>query len=427
MATTMSGNLPVQKWAASPKIALGPWGAEPQLPAEATVLRASLRRFASEIMRPIGRDLDRLTAAEVVKPSSRFFECHRCFSELGITMDRLSQMGAQQRGLMLPILFEELGWGDAGLATSIGARLLPHYMAVKLGNRFIRETYSEELLGCWAITEPDHGSDCLDPGQALQHPLGTYGQPACAAKITDDQVIINGQKAAWVSNGSVGELCLLFCSAEGPNGPDPMRGICVVVPMDTPGVTRGTPLEKMGQRALPQGAIFFNNVCVSTEHLLATPDNYQRVVYAIHSDVNVFMGAIFTGVARAAYDLALDYAHKRKQGGVPIIRHQDITKRLFNMLRKTEMASALTRRVAMFNALEPVPVIQAAIMAKVAATENSLEVASDALQIFGGHGLSSGQPIEKIFRDARASLIEDGCNHFLSLKGGIQLIDEARL
>ncbi|WNM31724.1 acyl-CoA dehydrogenase [Streptomyces sp. Li-HN-5-11] len=427
MTTAVLGNLPVQEWASSPRTALGPWGAEPPLPAEVTGLRATLRRFATEVMRPIGQELDRLSAAEVADPKSRLFEFHRRYSELGINMEALGRMGAEERGLLFPILFEELGWGDAGLAISIGARILPHYMAAKMGNRFILETYSEDLLGCWAITEPDHGSDSLDPGQVLQHPLGSYGRPGCVARIDDGHVIINGQKAAWVSNGAIGELCILFCAAEGPDGPDPKRGVCVVVPMDATGVTRGKPLEKLGQRALPQGEIFFDNVRVSTDHLLAGPDDFQRAVYAIHADANVLMGAVFTGVARAAYDLALDYAHERKQGGVPIIRHQDVAKRLFHMLRKTELSSALTRRVAMFNTLEPVPALQAAMLAKVTATEHSLEVASEALQIFGGNGLTHEYPIEKIFRDARTSLIEDGCNHVLALKGGAQLIDESRL
>lgn len=427
MTTATIGNLPVQEWPASPKTKLGPWGAEPALPPEVTEMRSTLRRFATEVMRPIGQELDRLPADNVADPSSKLYEFHRRFSELGITMEVLGQMSAEERGLLFPIMFEELGWGDAGLAISVGARILPFFMAARMGNQFILENYSESLLGCWAITEPDHGSDSLDPNQMLQHPLGSYGRPACVARIEGDEIVINGQKSAWVSNGAVGEICILFCAAEGPHGPDPRRGVCVVVPMDLPGVSRGKPLEKLGQRALPQGEVFFDNVRVSIQHLLAGPDDFQRAVYAIHSDANVLMGAVFTGVARAAYDLALDYAHTRKQGGVSIIQHQDVAKRLFHMLRKAELSCAMTRRAAMFNALEPVPALQAAMCAKVTATDHALEVASDALQIFGGNGLTHEYPIEKIFRDARASLIEDGCNHVLALKGGGYLIDEQRL
>ena len=139
------------------------------------------------------------------------------------------------------------------------------------------------------------------------------------------------------------------------------------------------------------------------------------------------MGGTFTGVAQAAFDLALDYAHERRQGGVPIIRHQSVQQRLFHMYRKVEISRALTRRVVLFNNTAPVPALQAAMTAKVTGTQHCFEVCSDALQIFGGNGLTREYPMEKLLRDARASMIEDGCNEILSIKGGNYLIDEERL
>ena len=176
-------------------------------------------------------------------------------------------------------------------------------------------------------------------------------------------------------------------------------------------------------RALPQGELFFDNVELSTDYIVAGPEDYQRAVYFIHSEANSQMASIWTGVARSAYEMAYNYAHQRKQGGVPIIRHQAVVMKLFHMYRKVEASRALAKRVAYFNNTAPLPSLQSAMAAKITGTQTAFEVASDALQIFGGNGLTKEYPIEKILRDARASLIEDGCNDVLALKGGTYMIN----
>lgn len=417
-------NLPPQQWPVEPRVTLGPWACEPPLDEESEAFRQSLRQFASKVMRPIGLELDRLSAEQVAAKGSRLYEFFAEYDKLGISQELLASLDDEQRAVMFPLLFEELGWGDAGLAISAATRMLPLYMAAKLGNSFVLKEYSEQLIGCWGITEPDHGSDSLDVSRQIFHAQGSYGRPNCVARISDGQLVINGQKSAWVSNGCIADLCVLYCAAETASGPDTQHGYCVVVPTNLPGVSRGRPLEKMGQRPLPQGELYFDNVKVSLDHILAGPDDYKRAVYAIHTDANLLMAATFTGVARSAYDHALAYAHERKQGGQPIIRHQDVARRLFHMLRKVEAAQALTRRVARFNNLSSVPALQAAMLAKVTATEHAFEVASDAIQMFGGNGLTREYPVEKIFRDARASMIEDGCNQILAIKGGYNLINQ---
>ena len=128
-----------------------------------------------------------------------------------------------------------------------------------------------------------------------------------------------------------------------------------------------------------------------------------------------------------ASEHALAYAHERRQGGVPIIQHQNVRYRLFHMLRRTEAARALARRVARFNALSGMRALHASIAAKVTCTQTAFDVASDALQMFGGNGMTKAYPLEKLLRDARASLIEDGCNELLAIKGGSLLVDPARL
>ena len=128
------------------------------------------------------------------------------------------------------------------------------------------------------------------------------------------------------------------------------------------------------------------------------------------------MAVTFTGVARAAYEHALDYVHERKQGGVPIIEHQSVRMRLFGLWQKVEASRALAHRVFNYNYSSRGPHLLASMTSKTFVTQNAFEVASEALQLFGGNGLTREYPIEKLLRDARASLIEDGENNVLGLK-----------
>jgi alkylation response protein AidB-like acyl-CoA dehydrogenase len=127
------------------------------------------------------------------------------------------------------------------------------------------------------------------------------------------------------------------------------------------------------------------------------------------------MGTTFAGCARAAFELATDYAKTRVQGGVAIFAHQSMKARLFKMYQKVEAARALNHRVVRINTGRETPLLELAIASKVTSTQAAFEVASDALQVFGGAGISRDCPIEKIFRDARISMIEDGCNEVLGM------------
>jgi len=402
---------------------LGSRGAESELSETVRMVQESVQRYAQEVLRPIGVQLDRMTPEQVIAPDSPYWTARQKFGELGIGVDALLGLEPAERAKALCLMFEELGWGDAGLAVSFGAGLLPAFMSVMLGNDFCRELAPDAKLGCWAITEPDHGTDTLDASRMIFHAEGNYGRPNCVATLRGDEVIINGQKSSWVSNGIIADVCVLYCAADSGSGPDSRHGCVVLVPMDTKGVSRGKPLDKLGQRPLNQGEVLFDNVKLSKQHLLAGPDQYLDAVYAIHTFANAIMGAAFTGCGRAAYELAHTYAHERKQGGVPIIRHQSVAYRLFHMFRKVEAARALTQRVVHYNFTAASPSLPAAMTAKITATQTAFEVASDAVQIFGGNGLAREYPIEKILRDARASMIEDGCNEILAIKGGYYLMD----
>jgi acyl-CoA dehydrogenase len=402
---------------------LGPLGAQPDFSETSQMVQDAVHRYAVEVMRPTGIALDRMTPEAVIASASPLWDSRQKLVELGFGADQLMALPPAERAETMCVLCEELGWGDSGLAISYGAGLLPSVMTVMLGNGFLHDIATDARLGCWAITEPDHGSDMLDANRMVFDTHGAYGRPNCVATLRGGDVILNGQKAAWVSNGTIAEVCILYCAADSGNGPDTRRGCVVIVPMDTPGVSRGKPLDKLGQRALNQGEIYFDNVKLSQQHILAGPDEYLEAVYGIHCFANAIMSTIFTGCARAAFELAVSYAHERKQGGLPIIRHQAVAYRLFHMFRKVEASRALMQRVVHYNFAAPRPSLQAAMAAKITATQTAFEVASDALQIFCGNGLTRDYPIEKIFRDARASMVEDGCNEVLAIKGGAYLVD----
>jgi alkylation response protein AidB-like acyl-CoA dehydrogenase len=231
--------------------------------------------------------------------------------------------------------------------------------------------------------------------------------------------VIRGQKAAWVSNGTIATVAALFCTIDGDQGFK--GGGVAVVPLDLPGVSRGKPLDKIGQRALDQGEIFFDDVRIPAEHMIVGKELYGMVIEAVLATANAFMGTTFVGVARAALEHAIAYAKERVQGGVPIIQHQSVKARLFKMFSQVEAARSLARRVAVYNATNPPGLVQYSIASKTFATNTAFEVASAALQIYGGNGLSREYPIEKLMRDARASMIEDGCNEILSLVGASKL------
>jgi alkylation response protein AidB-like acyl-CoA dehydrogenase len=275
----------------------------------------------------------------------------------------------------------------------------------------------DDQIGCWAITEPDHGSDTL--AFTEPHFSDRSLRANCVARREGDDYVIRGQKSSWVSNGTIAHVAALFCTMDTSHG---LRGGGVaLVPLDLPGVSRGKPLDKLGQRALNQGPIFFDNVRLPAEYMIVEEETYAPAVESVLTLANAGMGTTFVGVARAAFEHALAYAKERVQGGVPIIQHQSVKGRLFDMFTQVEAARALARRVAVFNNTEPAPMLHYSIASKVFCTNTAFETATAALQIFGGNGLTREYPLEKLLRDARASQIEDGCNFLLGLVGASKL------
>ncbi len=383
------------------------------MPAEDRTVLETVERFALEVLRPAGRALDALAdPAQVIEPGSVLWSVFDTFEGLGVDAAELtaSDLPPERSALLQARINELLGWGDAGLAVSLEVSTFPRFLSRISGNPALMDRYDRpETVGCWAITEPDHGSDILLYSDRLDE---MPGRPNCVAHLDGDGWVIRGQKAAWVSNGTIASVAALFCLVDRGEGPVGMGGF--LVPLDDPAVSRGKPLDKLGQRSLNQGEIFFDEVRVPFDHLVVPPELSVFGGDFALSTANATMGSTFSGVARAAYELAFDYAQDRVQGGGPIIRHKNVQSDLFSMFRRVQAAQALSRHAVVRNAAAG-PSIELSIASKVTATRTAFDVASDALGVFGGIGLSRDHPIEKLLRDARASMIEDGSNDVLGL------------
>lgn len=398
------------------RVELEPTGLDADLNELEAAMQASVRRFASKVMRPIGQQLDHMTPGEVIAADSPIWQVFEEFAKLGLNLADLLALPPADRARLICLVFEELGYGDGGLAVVIGASMVPSIVLHQMDRGDLLERYADKPIGCWGITEPDHGSDMLDSSGHARHPGVGHGRLNCHAKLEGDRIVINGQKSAWVSNGPIAQVCILFCGFDDGSGTD--KRCVVLVPLDAAGVTRGAPLDKMGQRALPQGELYFDNVSLPLDHLVAGPEDYVKAEQGVLTEANGLMGVMWTGAARAAYEHAYEYAHQRKQGGVPIVQHQNVRHRLFHMFARIEAARALARRAIYFNEVAPAPALQGSIASKITATQTAFDVASQAIQMFGGNGVTREYPVEKLLRDARASMIEDGCNEMLAIKGG---------
>lgn len=389
---------------------------------EHRALRDMVRKFGAEVIRPAGLALDKLADPEdVMAEGSALWDVFRQYHELGLHRTGIPQaLGGSMEdvdAMSRVLISEEMGYADAGLTISLGASSMPFFMAALFPNPRLQDmarAYAEdrrgEFIGCWAITEPDHGSDWVHGGDDQR--CG----PSVRGVLKGDEYIINGQKSAWVSNGTIATHAVFHV------GLDPSRGMMgqglALIPLDLPGISRGKPLDKIGQRSLNQGEIIFEDARIPKEYMVITPDLgiMEAMGETILATANGGMAIVFAGLAKAAYDEAYDYARERVQGGVPIIEHQNIKLKLFRMFTLVEAARAAARRMTLYNAVNLPPSGAHAVACKCFSTETAFQVASEAIQILGGNGLSREYPVEKMFRDARASMIEDGVNESLSLR-----------
>jgi len=406
----------------------------PDLTPAQIALKEQMHRFAAEVTRPASIALDKLENPEEVARSPILRDVFRQNYELQYNLAGFPEDlgGTDVGGIEAHIIIEEAGWGAADLAISLMASTFPYLISLKAfqltGNQRLMDDivlpYTQDregkTIGCWAVTEAQHGSDSLavnlpEFGGDSSVSLDTWGKP------DGDDWIINGSKAAWVSNGTIATHALLHFSIDRSKGPT--NAAIAVMPLNLPGVSRGKPLNKMGQRALNQGEIFFDNVRIPGYYVITPPDVYPLAVDFILANANAGMSCTFTGLARAAFEEAMTYCKQRVQGAKCLCEHQLVQRKLFDMFIKVESARQLSRAVLQYNLVAQPPVPRYSIAAKVYCTQAAFEVANDAVQLFGGYGLSREFLVEKLFRDARSSLIEDGSNDVLALAACRSLID----
>ncbi|MBW7015220.1 acyl-CoA dehydrogenase family protein [Pseudomonas sp. N040] len=397
-------------------------GFETPLSEEEGAIQQSAHAFARDVLRPLGRELDGMTAEQVVAPGSPYYSVFTEAAKLGLDSDLLAQLPPDMAVRVESMVGEEMGWGDAGLAVSLTVTAFPGEMAKTVGNQELIDLCAGKI-GCWMITHPDKGSDVGAFDLKREWPQGQPGNKGnMFAKVGADEIVINGQCSAWVSNGAVAQVALAYMTADygdGFIGADGRpNGVAMIVPLDLPGVSKGKPLEKIGQRSLPQGEVYFDNVRIPKRFAIALQDEYYGNVASAWSFAGTHMGQMFTGVARAAFEMALEYCNQRKQGGQLLMDHQLTRYRIGDMLRRVELCRAVARRSLAYARLTPQGHPWATASGKVTVTEEAMKVVSEALQLFGGNGLTREYPIEKLFRDARAALIEDGDSYMLTTRLG---------
>jgi alkylation response protein AidB-like acyl-CoA dehydrogenase len=392
------------------------------LTAEQREIRQTARRFALEVLRPVGIQLDRMAPGELIASGSPPYDVVAQAARLGFTKLRapVSLGGLAAAPVTEHIVLEELAYGNAGLAAVIFLAPFPAGAAAASGNPELVAEFSApffacndaSIIGCWAITEPDHGSDQLG---VMRPELRVKARGNLAARRDGDSWVLNGQKSAWVSNGPIATVGVINAQLEPRDGLD-HGGVCIV-PLNLPGVSRGRPLDKHGFRALPQGEIFFEDVRIPRRYMIAAGETYPAHVENTLTGFNASVGALATGIARAAFDCALAYAKTRIQGGRPIFEHQSVRERLFRMASLVRAARALSREVYVYNLTrlgrgEPGR-LDHSITSKVFCSNAALEVATLAVQLHGGNGLTREYPAEMFMRDATACTIADGENAYL--------------
>jgi len=304
--------------------------------------------------------------------------------------------GGQGLGLMeSAIITEEVAAACPGLATSIFDSSLGMEPILLSKNEPAKKKYLTQIakefkLTSFATSEPTTGSDVAGI--------------RCKAVPDGDDYILNGTKY-WITNGGVADFITVFATVD-PKSQH--AGICCfVVETQWPGVTIGRTIPKMGQRCSNTVGIHLADVRVPKENILAPPGKGFILAMKTFARTRPIIGSFGVGAARAAMEYALDYAKKRKTFGMHIKDYQAIQFKLAEMYQKVETARLLTWKSAWESDQGQDATISASI-AKFYATEAALEVANEALQVFGGYGYTKMFPIEKLLRDVRLLRIYEG-------------------
>ncbi len=295
------------------------------------------------------------------------------------------------------IVNEEMSWGCVGVNTSRSANSLavtPIMVAAseEQQKKFLSPLCEELRFAAFGLTEPGAGSDA--------------GAIATTAKLVGDEYVLNGTKC-FITNGGVADLITIFASTDKDKK---HRGLsCFVVTSDMAGVSAGKEEDKMGQRASNTTEVILEDVRVPKENLLGKEGDGFKIAMLTLDKARPGVGASAVGVARAALEYAGEYAKQRVQFGKPIAANQAIQFMIADMAVKVELARMMVYKSAWQTDNGERNTLHAAI-AKLYASDIAMEVATDAVQIYGGYGYMREYPVEKLMRDAKLLQIYEGTN-----------------
>ncbi len=394
-------------------------------------IKEQVHKIAFEVVRPASVQLDRMAPGERILEGSPYYAVMNRLKSLGYHKLFLPPEYGGGEGEVTPItlavVLEELGWGSLGLATSFLVDMMPFLTIAYFGNDDLKEKYLKPWIddevgayhGCWAITEPDHGSDYLTV-RGQKEKYSPKGQ--LIATQANSGWILTGQKSAWVSSGPVATHAAVHAQA-GADG-DLHHSFFAIVDLSSEGVRKGKVQDMLGVKDDPQGEIFFDEVFVPAENILVAPSP----IYPVFGDqllcvTSASIANVAVGLARAAFEEALNHSRTRMQGGGPISDHKNIKLTLYSMFEKIETARAYARKANYHVRNHALLGFQGGSTgasprhtrtAQIYAKRIAFEVAHDAIQVLGAFGLSRESIAEKLFRDARCLLIEDGTLEILA-------------
>ncbi|MEX0761180.1 MAG: acyl-CoA dehydrogenase family protein [Dehalococcoidia bacterium] len=361
------------------------------------MLTATAREFAQRELAP--------KAAEVDENEKFPREQFQGLAELGFTGLTLDEThggaGGAYRDMM--VVLEEVGAACGSTSTvlithvSLGSQTINQAGSDDQKQRWLPALAAGEKVAAFALTEPQTGSDAL----GLQ----------TVARLDNDEYVVNGTKL-FCTNGAEADVFVVFATTDRSAG---YRGIsALVIERGTPGFTVNPQHGKMGMRGCATAELVFEDCRVPKGNLLGEQGGGYRIALRILDSSRIMIAAQCTGLARGAFEAALDYSRQRKTFGKPIASKQAIQFMLADMATDIDAARLLTFRAAsLYDA--GLPHSREAAMAKVYASEAAGRVAGKALQIHGGVGYFRPSAVERIYRDQRVTEIYEGTSEIQRL------------
>ena len=263
--------------------------------------------------------------------------------------------------------------------------------------RWLPHLATAEWIGAWGLTEPNTGSDA--------------GNMKCTATKNGDNWIINGTKN-WITHGKTGDLAVVVCRTGEPRTKN--NATAFVVERGTKGFSGGKKENKLGMRASETAEMIFDHCIIPDANRLGeVGDGFIQAMKVLDGG-RISIASLSLGIAKGAYEAALQYAQERHQFDKPIASFQGISFKLADMATEIQAAELLTLEACDLKERKE-PVTKVAAMAKYYASEVAVRVANDAVQIFGGYGYTKDFPVEKHYRDAKLCTIGEGTSEIQKL------------